>query len=68
MVWFSSTTNQFLIGGLFSTAWIRLSLNYTGKFDQPSVGPTLFLRAKKLLGSWDNVRRQLAAAALQPSG
>jgi hypothetical protein len=45
-----------------------LSLNYTGKFDQPPVGPTLFLRANKLLGGWDNVRRQLAAATPLPSG
>jgi len=44
------------------------SLNYTGKFEQPTVGPTLFLRAHQLVGGWDNARRQLAAAALPPAG
>jgi len=44
------------------------SLNHTGKFDQPTVGPTLFLRANRLIGGWDNARRQLAAATLVPAG
>ena len=39
---------------------------YTGKFDQTPVGPTLFLRAHKLIVGWDNVLRQLAASALPP--
>jgi hypothetical protein len=47
---------------------VVLSLNYTGRFEQPSVGPTLFLRAHGLIGGWDNARRQLAAAALPPAG
>ena len=47
---------------------IVASLQYTGKFDQPPVGPTLFLRAKKVVAGWDNVRRQLAASALAPGG
>ena len=44
------------------------SLLYTGKFDQPPVGPTLFLRANKLIVGWDNVLRQLVASALSPGG
>jgi hypothetical protein len=44
------------------------SLNCTGKFEQPAVGPTLFLHAHRLIGGWENARRQLAAAALPPAG
>ena len=44
------------------------SLLYTGKFDQPPVGPTLFLRANKLIVGWDNVLRQLVASGLTPGG
>jgi hypothetical protein len=44
------------------------ALQYTGKFEQPTVGPTLFLRAKKLAGGWDNVRRQLVACGHPPGG
>jgi hypothetical protein len=47
---------------------IVASLLYTGKFDQPPVGPTLFLRANKLVAGWDNVLRQLVASALPPGG
>ena len=47
---------------------IVASLLYTGKFDQPPVGPTLFLRANKLIVGWDNVLRQLVANALPPGG
>jgi hypothetical protein len=47
---------------------IVLGLLYTGKFDQPPLGPTLFLRANKLIGGWDNVLRQLVANALIPGG
>jgi hypothetical protein len=44
------------------------SLNYTGRFDQLPVGPTLFLRANKLIGGWDNAARQFAVGAPAPSG
>ena len=47
---------------------IVAGLLYTGKFDQPPVGPTLFLRANKLIVGWDNVLRQLVASALLPGG
>ena len=47
---------------------IVASLQYTGKFDQPPVGPTLYLRANQPMVGWDNVRRQLAANALRPGG
>ena len=47
---------------------IVLSLNYTGRFDQLPVGPTLFLRANKLIGGWDNAARQFAVSAPAPSG
>ena len=47
---------------------IMLSLNYTGKFDQPPVGPTLFLHAHQFVGSRDHTPRQLAASAPPPSG
>jgi len=47
---------------------IVASLQYTGKFDQPPVGPTLFLRAKQpwpggtmSAGSWRPVRCPQAA-------
>ena len=39
-----------------------------GNFDQTPVGPTLFLRARKRVAGWDNVRRQLVASALPPGG
>jgi hypothetical protein len=44
------------------------SLQYTGKFEQTPVGPTLFLRAHKPVAAWDNVRWQLVANALPPGG
>jgi len=44
------------------------SLQYTGKFDQPPVGPTLFLHAHQFVGSRDHTPRQLAASAPPPSG
>jgi hypothetical protein len=47
---------------------IVTSLQYTGKFDQPAVGPNLFLRARKRVAGWDNVRRQLVGRALAPDG
>ena len=47
---------------------IVASLAYTGKFDQPPVGPTLFLRANKPVAGWDNLLRQLVANALPPGG
>jgi len=45
-----------------------LRLNYTGKFEQPPVGPTLFLRAGKLLVGSSTVPRQFAASAPLPGG
>ena len=45
-----------------------LSLNYSGRFEQVPVGPTLFLRGNPLLGGWDNAARQLAVGAPAPSG
>ena len=45
---------------------IVASLLYTGKFDQPPVGPTLFLRANKPIAGWDKVRRQLVASGAAP--
>jgi hypothetical protein len=47
---------------------IVASLQYTGKFDQPPVGPTLYLRAHKPVGGWDNVRRRLVTSVLPPGG
>jgi len=47
---------------------IVASLLYTGKFEQPLVGPTLFLRANRLLVGWDNVLGPLVASALPPGG
>jgi hypothetical protein len=46
---------------------IVTSLLYTGKFDQPPVGPTLFLRANKPVVGWDKVLRRLVGSVL-PSG
>jgi hypothetical protein len=45
-----------------------LSLNYSGRFEQWPVGPTLFLRANQLIGGWDAAARQLATSAPAPSG
>ena len=45
-----------------------MSLNYTGRFEQLAVGPTLFLRAKQLIGGWDNAPRRLAVSAPALSG
>ena len=47
---------------------IVLSLNYSGRFEQLAVGPTLFLRAKRLVGGWDNAPRRLAVSAPALSG
>jgi hypothetical protein len=47
---------------------IVLSVNYSGRFDQVPVGPTLFLRANQLIGGWDSAPRQLAVSAPAPSG
>ena len=45
-----------------------LSLNYSGRFEQVAVGPTLFLRANHGLGGWDSASRRLAVSAPAPSG
>ena len=45
-----------------------LSVNYSGRFEQVPVGPTLFLRANRLVGSWDNARRRLVVSAPALSG
>jgi hypothetical protein len=45
-----------------------LSLNYSGRFDQLAVGPTLFLRANGLVGGWDHAARRLAVSAPALSG
>ena len=47
---------------------IVASLQYTGKFDQSPIGPTLFLRARKQVAGWDTGHRQLVANALPPGG
>jgi hypothetical protein len=47
---------------------IVAGLLYTGKFDQPPVGPILFLRANKLIAGWSNGLRRLVASALPPGG
>ena len=47
---------------------IVASLQYTGKFEQTNVGPTLFLRANQPMVGWDNVRRRLVACAQPPGG
>ena len=45
-----------------------LSLNYSGRFEQFPVGPTLYLRANRLMGGWDRAPRQLAVGPPAPSG
>ena len=45
-----------------------LSLNYSGRFEQWPVGPTLFLHAHPLMGGWDNAARRFAVRAPAPSG
>jgi hypothetical protein len=45
-----------------------LSLNYSGRFEQHPVGPTLFLRANQLMADWNSAARQYAVSALAPSG
>jgi len=45
-----------------------LSLNYSGRFEQLAVGPTLYLRADRLLGGWDKAPRRLAVSAPALSG
>jgi hypothetical protein len=45
-----------------------LSVNYSGRFEQVPVGPTLFLRANRLVGSWDNAPRRLVVSAPALSG
>jgi len=45
-----------------------LRLNYTGRFEQLPIGPTLFLHANRLLGSCDSAPRRLPASAPPPSG
>ena len=45
-----------------------LSVNYSGRFEQRPVGPTLFLRANQLIGGRDNSVRQCAVSAPVPSG
>jgi len=42
---------------------IVLSLNYTGKFEQPPVGPTLFLRAH----AWGRPKEELSRLRPAPS-
>jgi hypothetical protein len=44
------------------------SLNYTGRFEQLPVGPTLFLRANQLIAGWENASRQFAVSAPALSG
>jgi hypothetical protein len=38
-----------------------------GSFDQPPVGPVLFLRAKQLLDGWDDAPRKFAAGVSPPA-
>ena len=45
-----------------------LSLNHSGRFEQWPVGPTLFLRASRLMGGWDKAARQFAVSASALSG
>jgi hypothetical protein len=45
-----------------------LSVNYSGRFEQVPVGPTLFLRANQLIAGWENASRQFAVSAPAPSG
>jgi hypothetical protein len=45
-----------------------ISLNYSGRFEQQPVGPTLHLRANRLIGGWDKAARQWAVGPPAPSG
>ncbi len=45
-----------------------LSVNYSGRFEQLPVGPTLFLRANQLIGGWDTAARQFSPSPPVPSG
>jgi hypothetical protein len=45
-----------------------ISLNYSGRFEQWPVGPTLFLRANRLMGGWNKAPAQFAVSAPAPSG
>ena len=47
---------------------IVLSVNYSGRFEQVPVGPTLFLRANQRIGGWDSALRQCVVRASVPSG
>jgi len=47
---------------------IVISLNYSGRFEQLLVGPTLFLRANRPIRGWDNAARPFAVSAAAPSG
>jgi hypothetical protein len=48
---------QLAVSGLFDTS----------SFDQLPVGPTLFLQANQLIGSWDHAPRKFAAPAPPPT-
>jgi hypothetical protein len=45
-----------------------ISLNYSGRFEQLPVGPTLCLRASQLMAGGDKALRQFAVRAPGPSG
>ena len=45
-----------------------LSLNYSGRFEQVPVGPTLFLRGNQVIRGWDNAVGRLAVRVPVPSG
>jgi hypothetical protein len=45
-----------------------ISVNYSGRFEQWPVGPTLFLRDGQRIRSWDEVPRRFAVCAAVPSG
>jgi hypothetical protein len=45
-----------------------LSLNYSGRFEQWPVGPTLFLRDGQRIRSWDDAPRRFVVSAAVPSG
>ena len=45
-----------------------LSLNYSGRFEQWPLGPTLFLRDSRGIRSWDDAPRRFAVGAAVPSG
>jgi hypothetical protein len=45
-----------------------ISLNYSGRFEQVPVGPTLYLRGNQVIRGWDNAVRQFAVSAPAPSG